>query len=214
MLSILLTLFAQFKVTRNFNKYSRVQGVKGFRGVDVAISLLRKNGIYDVQVERTHGHLTDHYSSREKVIRLSDSVYNSRSLSAIAVAAHEVGHAIQDNEGYLFLKVRHFLFPLVNFTSRFVWLLISLGLLFRANNLITIGVLFFGATVLLQIITLPVEFDASRRALNELEEGEYIYPNEVKGSRKVLFAAALTYIASTIHSVLNLLRLLSMREEE
>lgn len=158
-----------------------------------------------------NGKLTDHYDPRSKTIRLSESVYNSSSLAAIAVAAHEVGHAIQDSEDYLFLAFRHKLFPLVNFTSQFVWVLIFIGFMFEATGLIDLGVLFFSLTVLFQIVTLPVELNASKRAMVHLVDGGHIEIDEVRGSKKVLSAAALTYVAAMIYSIFNLIRLVVMR---
>lgn len=209
--SILLSLYAQITVSGNFKKYSRVSSRKGFTGAEVARLMLDRRGIYDVDVVPVRGNLTDHYDPTKKVVRLSESVYDSSSISAISVAAHEVGHAIQDNEGYSFLRFRSALAPAVSFTSGFVWNLILLGLLFQSMKLINIGIIFFTFTVLFQIVTLPVEINASRRALANLETDSIIYHEEAYGSRKVLKAAALTYVAAMLYSIVNLLRLLSMR---
>ncbi len=209
--SILLSFYAQLTVSGNFKKYSRVSSRKGFTGAEVARLMLDRRGIYDVDVVPVSGNLTDHYDPTKKVVRLSESVYGSSSISAISVAAHEVGHAIQDNEGYAFLRFRSALAPAVSFTSGFVWNLILLGLLFQSMRLINIGIIFFTLTVLFQIVTLPVEINASKRALANLETDNIIYHEEAYGSRKVLKAAALTYVAAMLYSIVNLLRLLSMR---
>lgn len=209
--SILLSFYAQLTVSGNFKKYSRVSSRKGFTGAEVARLMLDRRGIYDVDVVPVSGNLTDHYDPTKKVVRLSESVYGSSSISAISVAAHEVGHAIQDNEGYAFLRFRSALAPAVSFTSGFVWNLILLGLLFQSMRLINIGIIFFTLTVLFQIVTLPVEINASKRALANLETDNIIYHEEAYGSKKVLKAAALTYVAAMLYSIVNLLRLLSMR---
>lgn len=209
-----LTLFAQFKVKRTFNKFSKVASNLGYTGAQAAEIILRDQGITNVRVKSTPGMLTDNYNPRHKTVNLSQSVHSSTSLAAVAVAAHEVGHAIQDDEGYAFLRFRHALVPLVNFTSNFVWILITIGFIIQAAGLVDIGILFFSLTVLFQIVTLPVELNASSRALKLLQSNGIVEEAEVKGSRKVLYAAALTYIASMIYSVINLMRLLSMRDND
>lgn len=208
-----LTIYAQFKVTRTFRKFSKIRGSFGHTGAQVARFILDKNGLHNVGIEHTRGELTDHYDPRAKTVRLSDSVYDSTSLAAVAVAAHEVGHAIQDANDYSFLRFRHALVPLVNFTSKFVWILIFAGIVFNIAGMLDLGILFFSAAVLFQVITLPVEFDASNRALSELRTYELVADNEIKGSRKVLSAAALTYVAAMIYSVVELLRLIAIRDE-
>ncbi|NMA72548.1 MAG: zinc metallopeptidase [Firmicutes bacterium] len=206
-----LTIYAQIKVRSTFRKYSKIRGSFGLTGSQVARYILDKNGLYNVRIEHVHGELSDHYDPRAKVVRLSDSVYGSTSLAAVAVAAHEVGHAIQDANDYSFLRFRHALVPLVNFTSRFTWILILAGLFFNMTGMLDLGIIFFSLAVLFQVITLPVEFNASKRALSELRTYELVAENEIVGSKKVLSAAALTYVAAMIYSVIELLHLIAMR---
>ena len=206
-----LTIYAQIKVRSTFRKYSKIRGSFGLTGSQVARYILDKNGLYNVRIEHVHGELSDHYDPRAKVVRLSDSVYGSTSLAAVAVAAHEVGHAIQDANDYSFLRFRHALVPLVNFTSRFTWILILAGLFFNMTGMLDLGIIFFSLAVLFQVITLPVEFNASKRALSELRTYELVADNEIRGSKKVLSAAALTYVAAMIYSVIELLRLIAIR---
>lgn len=206
-----LTIYAQIKVKSTFKKYSKVRGSFGNTGSQVARYILDKNGLYNVRIEHVHGELSDHYDPRAKVVRLSDSVYGSTSLAAIAVAAHEVGHAIQDANDYSFLRFRHALVPLVNFTSKFTWILVLAGLFFNMTGMLDLGIIFFSVAVLFQVITLPVEFNASKRALSELRTYELVADNEIRGSKKVLSAAALTYVAAMIYSVIELLRLIAIR---
>lgn len=212
LLLILFIIYAQLRVSRNFNRYSIIRNKTAYRGADVANGILRSHGIYNVQVERTDGHLTDHYDSKNKTIRLSDSVYDSYSLSAIAVAAHEVGHAIQDNENCLFLRLRNHFIPLVNIVSNSVWLLIFIGLLINSTGLINSGIIFFILTMLFKVLTLPVELDASHRALNSLVEGLYIGPDEIAGTRSVLGAATLIYVTTTVCGLVSLIRLTGLRD--
>lgn len=206
-----LTIYAQIKVKSTFKKYSESRGRFSYTGSHVARYILDKNGLHNVRVEHVYGDLSDHYDPRAKVVRLSDSVYSSTSLAAVAVAAHEVGHAIQDANDYSFLKFRHALVPLVNFTSKFTWILILAGLFFNMTEMLDLGIIFFSVAVLFQVITLPVEFNASKRALSELRTYELVADNEIMGSKKVLSAAALTYVAAMIYSVIELLRLIAIR---
>ncbi len=208
MIAILISLYAQIKVSSSFNKYLRVPSRIGLTGREVARMILDRNGLYDIEIEPIGGNLTDHYDPRSKVIRLSRNVYNGNSLASVAVAAHEVGHAIQHSEGYFPLILRNNLAPIASFSARFVWILIFLGFVI-SPFLLELGILLYLAVVLFQVITLPVEFNASRRALLQLENGR-ISMDETEGSRKVLQAAALTYVAATLVAVLQLLRLLSI----
>lgn len=208
--ALIISMYAQAKVQGTFQKYSQIQNSKGTTGADVARYLLQANGIHDVRVEHINGNLTDHYDPKTKVIRLSDSVFNSKSLAAIGVAAHETGHAIQDNVGYSFLKIRHAIFPVVTLASNMSMPLFFIGLLFSAPSLVQIGILFFCATLIFQVVTLPVEFNASNRAMSILEENNVINREEIKPAKKVLDAAALTYVAAVVMSIANLLRLLAI----
>lgn len=210
---VALSAFAQMKVSSNFNKYSKISSKKGYTGQQVARAILDKNNINNVGIQGVRGKLTDHYDPRTKTVNLSQPVYNSSSLAAIAVSAHEVGHAIQDNEDYYFLRFRHKLVPIVNFTSKFVWILMTIGLLIEMWGLIDLGILFFSFTVLFQIVTLPVEINASKRALVNLQELGIIDIDEERGAKNMLSAAALTYIAAMIYSILNLIRLIGLRRD-
>lgn len=207
LIGALICMIASLNVSSTFNKFSKRMSERGMTASEVASLILQKSGIFDVRVDRVAGSLTDHYSPKDKVLRLSDSVYSSNSVAAIGVAAHECGHAIQHNVGYFPLKLRSLSVPIANIGSKLYWPLILLGLILGYLELAQIGVLLFGAVVFFQLVTLPVEFNASRRALNILEEGFILYDEELKGARKVLTAAALTYVASLISSILQLLRL-------
>lgn len=210
--ALILSMYAQWKVNSTFNTYSRVASVKGYTGADVARQLLNMAGIYDVSVEHIRGNLTDHYDPTNKVLRLSDSVYNSRSIAALGVAAHETGHAIQHKEDYAPLSFRTAIFPMVNIGSKLSGPLIMLGLIFGflrgSSALLLAGIVLFALVVLFQLVTLPVEFNASARAIRLLDEHAFLTPQEIKPARKVLSAAALTYVAAAAVSLLNLLRLL------
>lgn len=210
-LAFVLSIYAQFKVKGNFTKYSQVQAASGLTGYQVAKNELDKRGLHDVSVEPIAGVLTDHYDPRTKTVRLSEAVYNKRSISAVSVAAHEVGHALQHNEQYAFLNFRSALAPLANFTSKFVYILFLIGFMFELMQLVDLAIICFALSVLFQIITLPVEFDASKRALANLQEDRVLDPSEVGMSKKVLSAAALTYVAAATFAILNLARLMLMR---
>ncbi|HKL79773.1 MAG TPA: zinc metallopeptidase [Mobilitalea sp.] len=208
-IGVVLSLAASAKVKSTFAKYSRVSSMSGITGAQAAEKLLHSSGIYDVQIEHVSGNLNDHYDPRTKVLRLSDSVYGQRSLAAIGVAAHECGHAIQHDTNYAPLKIRGALVPVANFGSMLSWPLIIIGLLLAGSqNLINLGIILFSLAVLFQIVTLPVEFNASRRAIARLSETGILYGDELKNSKKVLDAAALTYVAAAAATILQLLRLI------
>ncbi len=213
-LMAVVCMIAQGNVTSTFNRYSKVANSRGYTGADVAKMLLQQNGIYDVTVEHVRGNLTDHYDPVKKVLRLSDTVYNSRSVAALGVAAHETGHAVQHAKGYAPLKLRSAIFPVVNFSSRIAMPLFIIGLLIGAMinsySLALAGAILFAVVVAFQIITLPVEFNASSRALRMLEDYNYLDTGEVAGARKVLSAAAMTYVAAAAASLVQLLRLLAI----
>lgn len=211
--AIILAVIAQGKVSSTFDKYSRVPSRIGMTGAEAARRIMELNGIYDVSIERVAGNLTDHYDPSKKVLRLSDNVYSSSSIAAIGVAAHETGHAIQHARGYAPLSLRSIMVPAVNFGSRLFLPLILLGLLFSfssamGNSLITLGIILFGITVLFTLVTLPVEFNASKRAIACLTESRILYDDEVDGAKKVLSAAAMTYVASAAMAIAQFLRLL------
>lgn len=208
-ISCIIAFIAQIKVKSTFNKYSKVASSRGMTGAMVAEQLLRSQGIYDVSIQRVSGNLSDNYNPRNKTLNLSDSVYNSTSVAAIGVAAHETGHAIQHATGYGPLSFRTALFPVANIGSRLSWVFIILGLIFGSTNiLVDIGILMFSLAVLFQLVTLPVEFNASARALQLLESQGYLYADENRQARKVLSAAAMTYVAAAATAILQLLRLI------
>lgn len=210
LIGVVLSLLASAKVKGTFNKYSRVRNSRGLTGAQAAEQVLHGAGIYDVRIEHVSGNLSDHYDPRNKVLRLSDSVYGQTSVAAVGVAAHECGHAIQHANGYAPLKFRNVLVPVANFGAQIAWPLILIGLLINRESswyIMMAGIIAFSLAVLFQIVTLPVEFNASGRAIRILEETGMMHEEELGGARKVLSAAALTYVASAASSVLQLLRL-------
>jgi Zn-dependent membrane protease YugP len=210
--AVILTVYAQIKVSTTFKRFSHVYTGRGMTAAEVARRMLNDNGLSHVRIERVGGNLTYHYSPREEVLRLSDSVYDSSSASAVGVAAHEAGHAIQYSENYFPVKLRSALVPVTNFASRGTWILIVLGVLFYYTTigyyLMLVGVGLFAVTTLFQLVTLPCEFDASKRALASLEATGNYTRQELRASKKVLSAAALTYVAALLVSVLQLMRLI------
>lgn len=207
--AIVLSLYAQFKVRTAYSKYSRIGSSSQMSGAQVARRILDTNGLYDIGVEEVRGQLTDHYDPQAKVVRLSSEIYHGSSLAGTAVAAHEVGHALQDADDYAFLRFRHALVPVANFGSKASFPLILIGLLFsQFQSLLLLGIVFFSAAVLFQIVTLPVEFNASNRAMQLVVSQGFIRNEEEKATRKVLDAAALTYVAAAATAVLELVRLI------
>ena len=206
--TLLLSLYAQFKVKSAFSKYSQVQTMRKISGKEAAALLLRSNSISNVTIQRVGGSLSDHYDPSHKVLRLSDPVYDKTSIAAVGVAAHETGHAIQDKEKYAPLVLRSTLVPVANIGSSAGPYLALAGIIFRMNLLLNIGIILFACAVLFYLITLPVEIDASRRALKVLEHNAVLNQEELKGAKKVLSAAALTYVASALTAMANLLRLI------
>ncbi|MDR4948388.1 zinc metallopeptidase [Neobacillus cucumis] len=204
---VFIPLWAQMRVKNTFAKFSRVPTSTYRRGADVAREILNANGLYNVAVEEGRGFLSDHYDPRSKTVRLSPENYHGNSIAAAAVAAHECGHAIQDGEGYAFLRFRHALVPVANLGSNASWILIMIGILAHLSGLLLIGIFFMAAAVLFQIVTLPVEFNASNRAMNQVVSLGLIGNREEREARKVLNAAALTYVAAAAVAVLELLRL-------
>lgn len=208
-IAAIISLIAQWRVNSAFSKYSRVASMSGMTGAQAARMILQSNGINDVSVQRISGKLTDHYNPSTKVLNLSESVYGSISVAAIGVAAHECGHAIQHARGYFPLSLRTALVPVANIGSQLSWVFIIVGAILSFNQtLITIGIIMFSAAVLFQLVTLPVEFNASARALEQLESNGILYRDEVSQTRKVLSAAALTYVAAAATAILQLLRLI------
>ena len=211
LIGLLLSMAASAKVNSTYARYARVGARCGMTGAEAAKRLLNSQGIYDVTVRRVPGKLTDHYDPRNKTVNLSESVYGSTSIAAIGVAAHECGHDMQDAGGYVPLRVRGALVPVANFGAQISWPLILIGILFSSGSssmLITLGILMFSLSVLFQLVTLPVEFNASSRAVNLLDRTGILAGQEVGQTRQVLSAAALTYVAAAAASILQLLRLL------
>lgn len=205
LIGAVIVIAAQQYVSTTFNQYSQFETDRNITGKQAAEYLLDVAGIDDVRVEKVAGQLTDHYDSHNKVLRLSEATYNKTSVAAVAVAAHECGHAIQDNEGYFFLRLRSSLVPIVNLGSQLAIPMLLIGILLSISGLITLGIILFSLTLLFQLVTLPVEFDASSRAIDMLQ-GQVFTTQEVPAAKKVLRAAAFTYIASTLSVGLQLLR--------
>ncbi|MBQ6441491.1 MAG: zinc metallopeptidase [Lachnospiraceae bacterium] len=199
---------ASLNVHMTYNKYSKVMQHLGLTSQDAAQRILESAGIHDVGIERIGGNLSDHYSPKEKVLRLSDSVYGSSSVAAIGVAAHECGHAVQHKTGYAMLHLRSAAVPIAKFGSYLSWPVILLGLLFGWTGMLRVGIFLFMFVVAFQLITLPVEFDASRRALKILKSDHMLEGEEFEGAKKVLLAAAMTYVAALFTSILQLARLI------
>lgn len=213
--ALFFALYAQMKVQSTFNHYVRVPARAGWTGAQVARSILDRAGLYDVRVEMTPHHLGDHYDPRKKVVRLSPEVYNGRSVASLGVAAHETGHALQHAQAYVPLSIRNNLFPIAAFGSSMAFPLFFMGLLFANSSmgwsLMNLGIWLFLAALAFQVITLPVEFNASARAMRLLTTGGYLAPDEAPKTRAVLSAAALTYVAATAMALTQLLRLLLLR---
>ncbi|TDT61639.1 zinc metallopeptidase [Fonticella tunisiensis] len=206
--AILFSLYAQSRISSTFSRYLQVRSYKGITGAEAARIILDRNGLYDVPIEVIRGHLTDHYDPSRKVLRLSEDVYYGNSIASIGVAAHEAGHALQHQSGYAPLSIRNSLVPVVNIGSNLSWVFIILGFFMGFSAFINLGIWLFSGAVIFQLITLPVEYNASSRAIKQLEENYIIDDDEVRGARKVLDAAALTYVAATLMAVSQLLRLL------
>ncbi len=211
LIGVVICMLASSKMNSTFRRYSRVRNHSGMTGREAAERILYSAGIRDVHVEHVSGNLTDHYDPRNKVLRLSDATYSSTSVAAMGVAAHECGHAIQHATGYAPLSIRGALVPVANFGSSIAWPLIIIGLFMNSNMsvlLLNLGILAFSFAVLFQIVTLPVEFNASGRALKILANSGMLYDDELRGTRKVLTAAALTYVAGAASAILQLLRII------
>lgn len=209
--ALIFSLIAQLMVKGAFSKYSGVRNSRGYTGADAARAILDRNGLSYIRIEHINGELTDHYDPGANVIRLSDSVYNNDSVAAVGVAVHEAGHAVQYAEGYGPIKVRSAIIPITQFGSNLSTPLVILGIIFSSNVLITAGILLFCTVVLFQAITLPVEFNASGRALKVLREEHFLDDDEMKGAKSVLTAAALTYVAAMFSALASLARLLLIR---
>lgn len=208
LIALVITLGAQFFISSTYSKYKKVKNKKELSGSEAARMILDKNGLEDVYVVETKGHLTDHYDPSRKVIRLSTEVFHNESIASVAVAAHECGHALQDKQGYTFMRIRSFLVPFVNIASYVGYFAIMIGVIASMHNLVWLGILMEVVILIFQIVTLPVEFDASRRALEEVDKLELLNKGELESGRKVLTSAAMTYVASVLTAILELLRLI------
>lgn len=208
--ALIIALLAQANVSSAFRRYSRVSNSRGYTGYEIARRILDQHGLYDVQIQHVRGSLTDHFDPTARVVRLSDAVYHSTSVAAIGVAAHEVGHAIQHNEGYFPIKVRSAIVPITNIGSSLAWPLAIFGLILGLESLATIGLWLFLIVVVFQLITLPVEFNASSRALTTIQEEGILEGEEYLGAKRMLTAAALTYVAALITAIANFLRMLAL----
>lgn len=208
--ALILALIAQLGVKRAYAKYGQVRVMSGMTGADAAMNVLRHNGLMDVRIEHIAGNLTDHYDPRARVIRLSDSVYGSASVAAVGVACHEAGHAVQHAKGYAPIKIRNAILPVCNIGSKLGIPLAVAGLIFSADLLVNIGLLLYSLVILFQLATLPVEFNASRRAVRAIDDTGMLSQDELPGAQSVLRAAAMTYVAALVVSLANLLRLLAL----
>ena len=208
-ISLAVTLYAQIKVKNAFNKYSKIRSLNGITGYDSARKVLEHNNVNGVSINRTSGYFADYYDSRTKGVYLSENVYSEPTLAAVSVAAHECGHATQDDVGYWPIRLRQILVPVTTTSSKLAMPLILIGLFLPTEYqfVINLGIILYSVAVLFELVTLPVEFDASRRALKALKESGMLAPEEVKGAKKVLSAAAMTYLAAAFTSILSLIRL-------
>ena len=208
LIGAVISMIASSKVKTIYAKYGNVRSQRGMTATEAARRILDNAGLRHIRIEHVAGDLTDHYSPKELVLRLSDMTINSTSIAAIGVAAHECGHAIQHAKKYVPLNVRNAIVPVVNIGSKLSWPMILLGLLFGITGFLDLGIVFFSFSLIFQVITLPVEFNASSRALRILDESNLLYEDELKGAKKVLSAAAMTYVAATVATLLSLLRLM------
>ena len=206
-IAFLITLVADIYLRTRYSKYKKVKVKSGMTGAEVAREILKNNGLENVYVVETKGYLTDHYDPRAKVVRLSTDIYNGDSIASVSVAAHECGHAVQDKDGYFFLRFRTFLVPIVNFSSKFGYLAVLIGLIFGSMDLAWVGIFLLVAILLFQLITLPVEFNASKRGKMFLTKLNVVDNSERSMARSMLGAAAMTYVASLVSTLLELLRL-------
>ena len=212
--AIILAIYAQIKVKGTYQKFRQIHNARKMTGYQAAVELLRMNGISDVEVEETEGTLSDHYDPRVKKVRLSSDNYRGTSLAALAVAAHEVGHVIQHHKNYFPLQIRHMILPVTNFGSWLAFPLFLIGFFLRTAFLMDLGIIFYAGVVVFHLVTLPVEFNASGRALVQLQSHGFLSTQEMGGAKKVLNAAALTYVAATAMAALQLVRLLILRSND
>lgn len=209
-IGLIITSIAQLLITTNYSKYKQVLSKNNYQGCNVARKILDKHGLNNISIEEVSGNLTDHYDPTKKVVRLSSDIYNGTSIASVSVAAHECGHAIQDKVGYTPMRIRSKLVPIVNFSTKIGYLVIVIGLAAGALKIATIGIILLSTMLLFQLVTLPVEFDASRRGKKELADLNILDSSEQKGASKMLRAAAFTYVASVLSTLLQILRLISI----
>ena len=212
--AIIISFWAQTKVNSTYNKYSQVRTIKGYTGQQVARMMLDDSGLSDVRIEVINSKLGDHYDPSSRILRLSPDVYAGGTISSAGIAAHEVGHALQHKERYKPLTIRNSIVPIVNISSSASWILFFIGLLLGFKGLTTLGIVLFSAVIVFQLITLPVEFDASTRALNILKSRGILYGDETKSAQKVLDAAVMTYVAATLMAVSQLIRLIALSNRD
>lgn len=208
LLALIIPLIAQIYVSSSYSKYKKIGNKKNITGFEVARNILDKNGLKDMYVVETGGNLTDHYDPTRKTVKLSSEIFHGTSIASLAVAAHECGHAIQDKDGYTFMRIRSKIFPIVSFGTRFAYIVLLIGLITSFMNLIYLGIALVGLGLVFQLITLPVEFDASKKALVELEKLNLAKDNDLEGSKVMLKAAAMTYVAGVLSSALEIFRLI------
>lgn len=209
-ISIIITVLAQVFVEGAYSKYKKVRNEKGITGMQAARYVLDSNGLTDVKIEEVSGHLSDHYDPRDKTVRLSSEIYRGDSIASVSVACHECGHALQDKDGYLFMIIRHSLVPVVNFSSYAGYLAIMIGIFFGASSFIWLGILLEIVILVFQLVTLPVEINASKRALRELKQDNFFSNKELGKGKVMLGAAAMTYVASVATTLIQILRLVLM----
>lgn len=208
LLILIIPIFSSIYLRSMYSKYKKVESSSNLCGQEVASKILQENDLANIYVVETPGNLTDHYDSSRKTVRLSNEIFDKTTIASIAVAAHECGHAIQDKEGYFFMKLRSLIFPIVNFGTQISYIVIFIGALLEIMDLVYIGIALVSLGLIFQLITLPVEFDASKRALVELQRLELVNKDELDGAKKMLRAAALTYVAGVVATALDLLRLI------
>lgn len=208
LIALIIPLVAQIYINVCHDKYRRIENKKKLTGFEVARKILDANDLKDIYIVETKGNLTDHYDPRRKTVKLSSDVFNGDSIASMAVAAHECGHAIQDKEGYIFMKIRSLIFPIVSFGTKIAYVILLIGLIANLMNLIWAGILLVGLGLVFQLVTLPVEINASKRAMKELENNVGAINNDIDGTKTMLTAAALTYVAGVLSSALEILRLI------
>jgi len=212
--AIIISFWAQTKISSTYNKYSQIRTMNGYTGREIARMMLDEAGLYDVRIEVINSRLGDNYDPSSRILRLSPEVYSGGSISSAGIAAHEVGHAIQHKERYAPLTIRNSIVPVVNFGSGISWILFFIGIVLGFKGLTWLGIILFSTVVVFQLITLPVEFDASTRALNILKSRGILYGDETRNAQKVLDAAAMTYVAATLMAVSNLIRLIAINNSD